>query len=540
MVEPAPPPEASALLVDVAQLRAAQAALHKSAQHARLVASAVGLGSWEHDLITDEALWDEQMWLLRGLTPQPQPLDGAARRALVHPDDYALIDAAVRSRLEPTPQEYEFRVRLPDGSYRWLASRTVTQCDADGKPFRRLGLNWDVTEVRQAREAQQARQAAQRELQAKSQFLARMSHELRTPLNAVLGFAQLLQADEGRSDATARRNRVEQILGAGRHLLALIDDVLDLSRLEGGEMNMVSEPVDIAAVVATTLPLVEPLAREHAVSLTLGSLQVHAMADPMRLRQVILNLLTNAIKYNRPGGRVTIQAFSTDGVCALRVSDTGAGLTADQLAHLFEPFNRLGAERGLVPGTGIGLAIVKALVERMGGTVHVNSVPGQGTQFELRLREGQGAAVLQDPAASPEMLALAATSSGHSRPGRIVYVEDNPVNVMILDELVQQRPGLSLQSAQTGQAGLALIRQAKPDLVLLDMQLPDLSGSEVFQALRADPEIAGIPVIALSANALPADIASAKRAGFTDYWTKPLDFRVFHTAIETMFGPPPR
>ncbi len=530
-------PQPYGLLVDVTEQRAAQAALRRNAEQAQLIARTLGLGTWEQDLATGEVQWDDQMWRLRGCEPGDHPNTSACRESFVHPEDLPAVQGRRDQGLrETTPLEYEFRVVWPDGSVRWLSSRSITERDAAGRPVRRIGLNWDVTEARTLRQAAEERMAAQRELRAKSQFLSRMSHELRTPLNAVLGFTQLLLGEGSTVDARTQRARLEQIHAAGRHLLALIDDVLDLSRLEGGEMTVDLEPVDLRSAVASALPMVQAMAAERGVSLQLGALDERTMADPTRLRQVLVNLLSNGIKYNRPGGHVRVEASSHDGVTLLRVADTGRGIEPAQLDHLFEPFNRLGAERGTVEGTGIGLAIVKTLVERMDGTVHVHSRPGEGSCFELRLRDGRGMPLPAQQPAQAHMMALAAIAAGRPLSGRILYVEDNPVNAMILQQLVAHRGELSLRTAENGADGLSMARAWRPDLVLLDMQLPDIDGMEIFRRLRADPLCAEIPCIALSANAMPGDIQAALNAGFVDYWTKPLDFALFHAAVDTLFA----
>ncbi|HSC00321.1 MAG TPA: ATP-binding protein, partial [Burkholderiaceae bacterium] len=262
-------------------------------------------------------------------------------------------------------------------------------------------------------------------------------------------------------------------------------------------------------------------------------------ADPTRLRQVLLNLLTNAVKYNRRGGTVTVDALPLGAQqVALRVSDSGRGMSGEQLAHAFEPFNRLGLESKGIEGTGIGLAIVKANVERMGGSVHVQSTPGIGTVFEVRLPRPQPPQPA--PAGRPSALTARAepASDGASahRDGRLLYIEDNPVNALIVRELVAQRGNLTLDEADDGASGIDRARRLRPDLILLDMQLPDIDGLEVLRQLRADPSTASIPCIALSANAMPEDIQLALGAGFADYWTKPLDFRIFLGALDTLFG----
>ena len=309
--------------------------------------------------------------------------------ACVHPEDRTAIEALFRPAIaEGRPYEHQFRIVWPDGQVRWLASRSVELRDEQSGARRRIGVNWDVTDTRTAEAARREREIALRESTAKSKFLARMSHELRTPLNAMLGFSQLLLVEETGVDepAAKRRRRLDHVRSAGEHLLSLINDVLDLASLESGELRIQLQPVALAPLVAETLPLLGPLRDRRTVSLRTGRLDLQVLADPTRLRQVLLNLLSNAIKYNHDGGEVTIEAEPRDGQVILRVADSGRGLTVEQMQHLFEPFNRLGAEGDAVEGTGIGLAIVKALTERMGGTVQVRSVAGRGSVFELQLQ----------------------------------------------------------------------------------------------------------------------------------------------------------
>ena len=517
------------VLMDVTERRAAEAALRQASERAALATRGAGMGTWEQDLQTGQVHWDEQMWRLRGLAPRPQPLSAEERMALVHPDDRAATLRILNmAENDGGLSNLEFRVRWPDGQWRLIASRAIGVPDAQGKLTRRIGVNWDITDTRNAL-------LAQRESQAKSQFLSRMSHELRTPLNAVLGFAQLLMADGERVTADTRRRRLEQILGAGQHLLSLIDDVLDLSSLEGGEIRIRTQAVALPALVAETLPLVQRQARQSKVKLRSGALAGVARADATRLRQVLLNLLTNAVKYNRDGGQVLVEAEALDGAVRLRVSDTGRGMSEAQLQQAFEPFNRLGLENEGIEGTGIGLAIVKALVERMGGTVQARSAPDEGSVFEVQLPDGseldadEAALPLQNAAAG-----LAARPAG--QPGQLLYIEDNPVNLMIVQELLVQRPDLQLHTAVDGLSGLSMAQRHRPDLILVDMQLPDIDGHEVLRRLRADEATADIRCISLSANAMPEDIARALQAGFDDYWTKPLDLRVFMRSLDSIFG----
>jgi signal transduction histidine kinase/FixJ family two-component response regulator len=525
------------VLMDVTERRAAEAALYQASERAALATRGAGMGTWEQDLVTGQSYWDEQMWRLRGLLPRAQPLSVDERMALVHPDDREatlreLHSATVEGRLS----NLEFRVRWPDGQWRLIASRSTAVRDEQGQPTRRIGVNWDITDTRNAHIASEEKLLAQRESQAKSQFLSRMSHELRTPLNAVLGFAQLLLSDGERVSAETRRRRLEQIFGAGQHLLSLINDVLDLSSLEGGGIRIAVQPVPLAALVAETLPLVERQARQRKVKLRSGALLGVALADATRLRQVLLNLLTNAVKYNRDGGHVLVETEAADGAVLLRVTDTGRGMTEAQLQQAFEPFNRLGLESEGIEGTGIGLAIVKVLVERMGGAVQARSQPEQGSVFEVRLPEGstQASAELAPEVGQDGTVVAAARPAG--QPGRLLYIEDNPVNMLIVQELLAQRPDLQLHTAADGLGGIRVAQSQRPDLILVDMQLPDIDGHEVLRRLRAEEVTAAIPCIALSANAMPEDIERALKAGFEDYWTKPLDLRAFMRSLESIFG----
>jgi PAS domain S-box-containing protein len=526
------------VLMDVTERRTAEAALHSASERAALATRGAGMGTWEQDLLTGQPYWDEQMWRLRGLQPRAQPLSVDERMALVHPDDREFtLRELTQATSEGRPSYLEFRVRWPDGQWRLIASRSIAVRDEQGQPTRRIGINWDITDTRAAQHAREEKLLAQRESQAKSEFLSRMSHELRTPLNAVLGFTQLMLGDGEKVSAETRRRRLEQIQVAGQHLLSLINDVLDLSSLEGGEVRVNLQAVPLATLVAETLPLVARPARQRKVKLRSAAVDGVALADATRLRQVLLNLLTNAVKYNHEGGQVLVEAEQHGDSVLLRVSDTGRGMNEAQLQHAFEPFNRLGAENEGIEGSGIGLAIVKSLVERMGGTVQARSAPEQGSVFEVRLPDGSAAVEGTSPASPRHAPPLLVDPQGE-RTARLLYIEDNPVNLLIVQEVLAQRPDLQLDTAVDGLSGVSLARSARPDLILVDMQLPDIDGHEVLRRLRADAATAHIPCISLSANAMPDDIQRALRAGFADYWTKPLDLRRFLDSLESIFGAP--
>ncbi len=522
--------------IDVTEHHLALEALRDAGERTRLITRYAGIGTWELRIDGGIETWDEQMFRLRGLAPQPRAPGREDRLSIVHPDDREKVLDADPGVVTNGPSAYEFRVQLPDGRWRWLASRSALVVDDAGRPARRVGVNWDVTEVNEAEGARRLAAIAGREIQAKSQFLSRMSHELRTPLNAVLGFTQLLQLEAGRAGDAAQVAKLGHVRSAGEHLLSLINDVLDLSGLESGELRLAPKTIDLAASVREAVPLVESLAAQHEVTIDSHAAGTgNARADPTRLRQVLINLLSNAIKYNRRGGRVFVDSRVDPDGATLRIRDTGRGLTRTQLACLFEPFNRFGAEHEGIEGTGIGLVIVKALVEGMQGTVDIDSAIGQGTTVTLRL---PAAAASDEPATeeeAPGLVTAAAPLVEGGLRGRLLYIEDNPVNVLLVEELVQVAGGFEIVSETTGGAGVERARRTSPDLVLIDLQLPDIDGYEVLRRLRELPETATTRCIALSANAMPDDRQRGLDAGFDEYWTKPIDFAAFVASLQRLF-----
>jgi PAS domain S-box-containing protein len=521
------------IAMDVTDRKRTEAALQEASDRVALAAHGAGIGTWILDTQTGAALWDDQMFLLRGLEPRDTALTEDERYAITHVEDRDRIrNALAESSKTGASVTYEFRVLRPDGSWRWLASRSIAVRNDDGRIVRQTGVNWDVTEAKTNELERHERMAAQRENQAKSQFLARISHELRTPLNAVLGFSQLLMAETPPLSAEQRRN-AEHIHAAGKHLLSLINDVIDLSSMQSGELKMAFSAVDLSELVEGTLHMFLPQARAKDILVHLEPSRVMAWADATRVRQLIINLVSNAIKYTPNGGEVFVSVRHSEANVELRVRDTGRGIAQEQMRHLFEPFNRLGNNKEDIEGTGIGLAVVKAIAEGMGGEVHVRSQLGIGSEFVVTLPAADSADLLS--AAAPSSFA-ALDANNRSYSGTILYIEDNPVNVLIVDELISMFPGLTMASESTAYRGVARARQLLPDLVLIDMQLPDFDGLEVLKRLRADPITADIPCIALSANALAEDVERALDAGMNDYWTKPIDFRRFGSEMRRRFS----
>ncbi len=390
----------------------------------------------------------------------------------------------------------------------------------------------DVTGLQTARAERQAREALEASSRAKTEFLSRMSHELRTPLNAVLGFSQLLRMDAAEPPSLQQLARIQHIENAGGHLLALVNDVLDLSRVDSGQMTVTLESVDLRSSVEDALTMVMPLATSVGVKTMISGLEgdlgshgavagpeVFVRADRVRLRQVLVNLLSNAVKYNRPGGQVRVSWQADDDRCALRIADDGIGMAPEKLARLFEPFNRLGAEKSKVEGTGIGLVLSRRLVELMQGELRIESTLGQGTEASL---------TLACAAEAPEQVGGPSPPSQHGSLDeslRVLYAEDNEVNIEIVREVVKLRPSVALDVAESGALAFRKARRDQPQLILVDMNLGDMTGIELAQALHADPATSGIRLVALSADALPEQIDAALAMGFEDYLTKPINFR---------------
>jgi len=381
-------------------------------------------------------------------------------------------------------------------------------------------------------ELNEAMAAAEKANRAKTDFLSGMSHELRTPLNAVLGFAQLMESGSPPPTVSQKRN-LDQILKAGWYLLELINEVLDLTLIESGKVTLSREPVSLSEVVLECRAMIEPQAHKRGIGMKFPRFDIpyFVKADRTRVKQVLINLLFNAIKYNKPGGAVSMEyALSPPDSIRISVRDTGMGLNTEQLAQLFQPFNRLGKEAGAEEGTGIGLVVTKRLVELMEGSIGVDSEVGVGSVFwiELSLTAAPQLAAREAQGAVP---AQAQTADG-VRPRTLLYVEDNPANLELVEQLIARRPDLRLLSAADGDLGIEFARAYQPEVILMDINLPGVSGIAALKMLRADPSTAHIPIIALSANAVPHDIQKALDAGFFNYLTKPIKVDQFMEALD--------
>lgn len=517
-----------------------------SEERLRLAMEIVNMGTWDWDIATNQIVWSGNVESIHGLTPGT--FDGRYESwlTLVHPDDRARVADLVALALRDGVGRYDAELRIcrPDSDVRWLRACGQVYYDQLGAPTRMVGTVIDVSERRWAEDelrrahamAEEARASAEAASTAKNAFLSRMSHELRTPLNAVLGFSQLLEMDA----VDGQRESVAHIQKAGRHLLDLINEVLDIARIESGDLALSPEPVLVSEVVTEVLELVRPLAGAQGLSLTApadGDCNRYVIADRQRITQVLLNLLSNAIKYNREGGQVslTCAASGPDGMTSICVEDTGWGIAGEDLERLFLPFERLGAERSGVEGTGVGLTVTQRLVQAMGGDIGVTSDLGRGSVFTVKL-PGTEPPPLTDGASTGQARRGEAQARQPGQDGRagnddaaprwrLLSIEDNASNARLLEGVVSRRPGWHLTSAAQGRLGIQLARSLTSsgslDLILLDLHLPDMHGGEVLRHLREDPATTRTPVVVLSADATPGVIERALASGADGYLKKP-------------------
>ncbi len=387
-------------------------------------------------------------------------------------------------------------------------------------------------------ELRSARDLAEEANRAKSEFLSRMSHELRTPLTAMIGFAELLLLERL---GEVQKRHVQTILKAGDHLLALINDILDIARIEEGRLTMSPEPVRVSSLVREVIELVKPMLTDREVTVTADGVppELSVIADNQRLKQVLLNLVTNAVKYNRRGGRVDIAASAGHHNARISVADSGPGLGEEELARLFEPFERLSAATSDVEGTGLGLTLSKSLMEAMAGRIGVESTSGKGSTFWVELP------LLAGPTADGAHSTDGAASSGDAASkearltGVVLYVEDNLSNVRLVEGIVARRPGVRLLAAMQGRIALDLARQHRPDLILMDVHIPDMDGAELLHRFAAEPATASVPVVVISADATPHQAERLLAAGAREYLTKPIRVTTLLAALDRNLGPVP-
>jgi len=436
--------------------------------------------------------------------------------------------------------DYELTARARDGKETVVSFNATTFYDRDRKLQGVFAAARDITErkrldqVLQEKnvELESAKSVAEKANRSKSDFLSSMSHELRSPLNAILGFAQLMESGSP-PPSPAQKADIEQILKAGWYLLELINEILDLALIESGRLSLSLEPMSLVEVMLECQTMIEPQAQKNGIQMTFPEFEcsrfVHA--DRTRVKQVLLNLLSNAIKYNRPEGTVTV-ICSPGSASRLRISvhDSGEGLPPEKLSQLFQPFNRLGQEDRAEQGTGIGLVMSKRLVELMGGVIGVESTVNEGSVFWFELNLS---AEPQHPVGTLPPLAQQHLHLPHgTEPHTLLYVEDNQANMQLVEQLIARRPDMRLLTAGDAILGIALARTHQPEVILMDINLPGMSGIQALKILKEEPLTAHIPVLAISANAMPHDIKKGLEAGFLRYLTKPIDVNEFMEALD--------
>jgi PAS domain S-box-containing protein len=499
----------------------------------------------------DALMTTDPSGIITDVNKQMEALTGCTRDELIgapfksHFTDPEKAETSIRLVLsEKKVTNYELTARARDGKETVVSYNATTFYDRDRRLQGVFAAARDVTERNQLErvlqeknvELESARSVAEKANLAKSEFLSSMSHELRSPLNAILGFAQLMESDSP-PPTPAQNQNIAQILRAGWHLLKLIDEILDLAKIESGQVPVSREPVSLAEVMLECQGMIEPQAQERDIHVTFPQFDIpyFVQADRTRVKQVLVNLLSNAIKYNIKQGTVEVECIErTPGRIRVSIRDTGAGLDPEQLAQLFQPFNRLGQEAGGEEGTGIGLVVAKQLVELMGGVIGVESTVGVGSVFWFELLS------VAEPRLSMEGGDAAASAQPHAQRRAqlhtLLYVEDNPANLELVEQLIARSSDMHLLCAVNGNSGIELARANRPDVILMDINLPDIDGFEALRILRSDPATAHIPVVAISANAMPSDIEKGLSAGFLRYITKPIKVNEFMDTLDAVLG----
>ncbi|MDH5424175.1 MAG: PAS domain-containing protein [Gammaproteobacteria bacterium] len=528
-----------AIRTDITHVKQAESELREKEQRMSLAIEGAGDGIWDWNIIKGSMSFSrlyEQMLGYNEHELKPLPSSWESR---VFVDDLAPTQAIIQRYLSGEIPDYiaEYRMRCKDGSYKWIMCRgkLVARTQA-GLPERMIGIHTDISERKESEQVLvSAREEADRANRAKSEFLSSMSHELRTPMNAILGFAQLLEMDQDLNEH--QLESVSDIMKGGEHLLALINEVLDLAKIESGNIDLSLEPVELKGIIAECFELMLPLAVNRNITIEHSEFKGEVIrADRTRLKQSLINLLSNAIKYNKENGSVLVDVETAENnQIRIKITDTGYGIAEDKIKDLFEPFNRLEADKSGVEGTGIGLTITRRIIELMGGVIGVNSEAGIGSTFWIELPlESVSVAIAkaerkQDAAEQKVVV---------QRQSTVLYIDDNPVNLKLVSKVLASKKHIHLLTAHTPVLGLELADEHVPELILLDINMPGMNGYEVLAELKKDSRFKDTPFLALSADAMPKDIERGLAAGFNEYLIKPLDFKKFNLTITHYLSSP--
>ncbi len=530
-IESAVQERTAALRAEVGERQLAETALRTSEERFRNILDNVPIGVVYTDLGGRVIQANPRFCELTGYSEGE--LNALSPSALTHPDDVGSEESLTAQLVAGEIPLYSRHKRCVNraGDVVWVRSTVSLLRDAKNQPWRIVGVVEDITEHLRLEVAERAREAAEAANRAKSDFLSRMSHELRTPLNAMLGFAQLLEIDRRHPLTPSQRPWVGQIQQAGWHLLEMINDVLDLSRIESGNLRLETATLDLGEMVEATIALVASDAARRGIRISeeLEPGTSAVQGDATRVKQILTNLLSNAVKYNIDNGRVHVASrLAAPDIVEISVTDTGLGMTPEQMEELFRPFNRLGRESTALQGTGIGLVISRRLAEVMGGSIRVKSVPGEGSSFILKLPKAV------DPDTVRSMLDEFESMPADYHRRIVHYIEDNETNVEVMRGILAQRQQVQMEVSMTGAEGLAAVRARLPHLILLDMHLPDLSGLELLRRLKADPATATIPVVVVSADATAQQVDTALDAGAVRYLTKPVSVNELLATIDDL------
>lgn len=527
-------------------------ALEQSESRLHQIMDVTGEGIWDWDLKSNQVSHNLSWCNILGLDHSHISHSMETFSSLLHKDDLQTVMGRVQNCLQGNEGYSSIhRMLKHDGSVIWVQDRgEVTERDADGMPLRMLGSIADITqrklaedELRQINdeleervekrtaEMKAARDEAELASAAKSEFLSRMSHELRTPLNAILGFGQVLTADITQPLTAIQTESVNEMLTAGEHLLELVNEVLDLSRIESGQIDLTMEPVNAVTLISNCVSQLRPLADQSNITMSFEAIEAVAVqADQLRFHEVMINLISNAIKYNKPAGNIWISCNTTDdNRLRITVQDNGRGIAEADLSRLFRPFERAESAYEGIEGTGIGLALVKKLLQAMQSEIHVKTTFGEGSTFwfELPVSAETLAAIPSVPAA------IVSTSMNADAQRKVLYIEDSVANMMLMRNIFSMQEGIDLIEAKTAKEGLDTAFKQPADLILLDINLPDMDGFEVLEQLKSNPSTSDIPVIAVTANAMLKDVERGTDAGFSEYITKPINIKKLLILIDS-------